>query len=249
MMKKQVALVTGVSHTNGIGAAVCRELAGAGINIFFTHWEASSGWPEIFQEELQVFGIQCGHISADLSKSTVHTTILDAIEPQLGPPSILVNNAAYSTRDGYSCLTAEKLDQHYAVNIRATLLLSAEFARRFKKARATRGSIINLTSGQAQGPMVGELAYGATKGAISAFTLSLSAELAPLGITVNAVNPGPTDTGWMSERVKQELSPNFLMGRVGLPQDAARLIGFLASTKAEWITGQVINSEGGFLRK
>src|SRR5690625_2198756 len=100
MMKKQVALVTGVSHTNGIGAAVCRELARAVINIFFTQWEASSGWPEIFQEVLQVLGIQCGHMSADLSKSTVHTTILDAIEPHLGPPSILVNNPAYSTRDG-----------------------------------------------------------------------------------------------------------------------------------------------------
>src|SRR5699024_1239004 len=120
-----------------------------------------------------------------------------------------------------------------AVNIRATLLLSAEFARRFKKARATRGSIINLTSGQAQGPMVGELAYGATKGGISAFTVSLSAELAPLGFTVDAVNTGPTDTWWKSERLKNELSPKFLIGRVRLPQDAARLIGFLASTKAE----------------
>src|SRR5699024_9593400 len=143
-------------------------------NIFFTHWEAFSGWPEIFQTELQTFGIQCGHISADLSKSTVHTTILDAIEPQLGHLSILVNNAAYSTRDGYSCLTAEQLDRHYAVSIRATLLLSAEFARRFKKTRATRGSIINLTSGQAQGQMVGELSYGAKKGAITALSLSLS---------------------------------------------------------------------------
>src|SRR5690625_4258871 len=99
MLEKQVALVTGVSHANGIGAAVCRELAGAGVNIFFTHWEAPNDWPESFQQELQVFGIQCGHISADLSKSTVHTTILDAIEPQLGSPSILVNNAAYSTRE------------------------------------------------------------------------------------------------------------------------------------------------------
>src|SRR5699024_11979749 len=107
-------------------------------------------------------------------KAKGHRTILDAMERQLGHLSTLVNNAAYSTRDGYLCLTAEELDQHYAVNIRATLLLSAEFARRFKKARATRGSIINLTSGQAQGPMVGELAYGATKGAISAFTVSLS---------------------------------------------------------------------------
>ena len=96
--------------------------------------------------------------------------------------------------------------------------------------------------------MTGELAYAATKGAISAFTLSLSAELAPLGITVNAVNPGPTDTGWMNEEIKQELLPKFPSGRIGIPEDAARLVAFLASEEAEWITGQVLNSEGGFLR-
>jgi 3-oxoacyl-[acyl-carrier protein] reductase len=96
--------------------------------------------------------------------------------------------------------------------------------------------------------MVNELAYGASKGAISAFTLSLSAEVAPLGITVNAVNPGPTDTGWMTEEIWANLQPKFRSGRMGLPTDAARLIAFLASDDAEWITGQVINSEGGFLR-
>lgn len=96
--------------------------------------------------------------------------------------------------------------------------------------------------------MPGELAYVATKGAISAFTLSLSAEIAPLGITMNAVNPGPTDTGWMTEEIKQQLLPKFLLGRVGVPEDAARLVAFLASDEAEWITGQVIHSEGGFFR-
>lgn len=185
----------------------------------------------------------------DLSLSKAHLELLDAVLKHLGEPSILINNAAYSTRDGYLKLNAEDLDNHYAVNMRTTFLLCVEFARRFRKADKRGGRIINLTSGQAQGPLIGELAYGATKGAISAFTLSLSAELAPHGITVNAVNPGPTDTGWMTENIKQELSTSFLMGRIGLPQDAARLIGFLASAKAEWITGQVINSEGGFLRK
>lgn len=248
VIEQQVAIITGVSHANGIGAAVCRELAEAGNNIFFSHWEASDDWPETFQQEIQAFGVQCGKIAVDLSKSTAHKVLMDAVNTEFGEPSILVNNAAYSTRDGYLELTAEELDQHYAVNMRATFLLSVEFARRFKLAGKTQGSIVNLISGQAQGPMIEELAYGATKGAISAFTLTLSAELAPIGITVNAVNPGPTDTGWMSEKVKQTLSPNFLMGRIGLPIDAARLIAFLVSDRAGWITGQVINSEGGFLR-
>jgi len=94
--------------------------------------------------------------------------------------------------------------------------------------------------------MPGKLAYVATKGALDAFTVTLAAEVASRGITVNAVDPGPTDTGWMSEEVKQTLLPRFPMGRVGQPEDAARLIAFLASKDAGWITGQIIRSTGGF---
>jgi len=93
-----------------------------------------------------------------------------------------------------------------------------------------------------------ELAYGATMGAVSAFTLSLSAELASAGITVNAVNSGPTDTGWMTDEIKKHLEPKVLSGRMGMPEDAARLITFLVTEEDCWITDQVINSEGRFLR-
>jgi 3-oxoacyl-[acyl-carrier protein] reductase len=96
--------------------------------------------------------------------------------------------------------------------------------------------------------MPGELVYAATKGAIEAFTVALAAEVGGKGITVNAVNPGPTDTGWMTGDLKRELSARFPTGRVGEPEDPARLVAFLASEEAAWITGQVIHSEGGFLR-
>lgn len=92
--------------------------------------------------------------------------------------------------------------------------------------------------------MAGELAYATTKGAIDALTSTLSA----LGITVNAINPGPTNTGWMTEEIKCGLTPMFPFGRIGEPKDAARLIKFLVSEEAGWITGQVIHSEGGFKR-
>jgi 3-oxoacyl-[acyl-carrier protein] reductase len=107
------------------------------------------------------------------------------------------------------------------------------------------GRIINLTSGQGIGPMPGELAYVATKGAVEAFTVSLSAEVAGLGITANAVDPGATDTGWMTPDLKAALASHAPQGRVGLPEDAARLVRFLASEEAGWITGQVIHSRGG----
>jgi len=130
--------------------------------------------------------------------------------------------------------------------MRATMLLAAEFARRFTGDDG--GRIINLTSGQGLGPMPDELAYGATKGAIEAFTRSLAAAVMAKGITVNAVNPGPTDTGWISSDLRGVLLPRFPTGRIGEPDDAARLIAWLASPEARWVTGQIISSEGGFLR-
>ena len=189
-------------------------------------------------------GIRCENMEIDLSIPSAPGHILDEVQTSLGNPSILVNNAGYSTKDGYERLDAQVLDAHYAVNVRGTLLLSVEFARRF--AGNSGGRIINLVSGQSLGPMPGELAYVATKGAIEAFTVSLSAELASRGITVNAVDPGPTDTGWMTEEIKRELLPHFPQGRIGQPEDVARLIVFLASDAAVWITGQVLHSSGGF---
>jgi 3-oxoacyl-[acyl-carrier protein] reductase len=243
-----VAVVTGVSHGKGIGAAICKKLAIEGADIFFTHLNADRDWITNFQASIEEHKVKCANVEIDLSESSTPAKLLDLVNLKLGSPTILVNNAAHSTRDGYMNLDAKILDDHYAVNMRATFLLSVEFARRIRHSQTAMGRIINLTSGQALGPMAGELAYAATKGAISAFTLSLSAELAPLGITVNAVNPGPTDTGWMNEEIKQELLPKFPFGRIGIPEDAARLVAFLASEEAQWITGQIFNSEGGFLR-
>ena len=93
--------------------------------------------------------------------------------------------------------------------------------------------------------MPGELAYIATKGAVDAFSLSRSAELAPLRITVNAVDPGGTGTGWMGEDLRRELLTRSTQGRLGQPAGAARLVAFLAGGAAAWITGQLIRSRGG----
>ncbi len=248
----RVAVVTGASRRQGIGAAICRALAANGADIFFTHWRPFDGTmpcgidadgPVALERELQAMGIRCASLEVDLSSTEAPIRVLDEAENRLGTPSILINNAAYSARDDYTTLTAASLDAHYAVNVRGTLLLSVEFARRFSG--SSGGRIINLTSGQSLGPMPGELAYVATKGAIDAFTISLAAEVAGRGITVNAVDPGPTDSGWMSEQTRQYLLEHAPMKRLGQPEDAARLIAFLASDAAQWITGQIIHSNGG----
>jgi 3-oxoacyl-[acyl-carrier protein] reductase len=248
MPANAIAIVTGVSHEAGIGAAICRRLAQESTSIFFTYWKASTNWKNDFETELQQIGARCNSLEIDLADENAASIILDQVELKLGMPNILVNNAAHSTRDGYRLLDGQTLDLHYQVNVRTPCLLSVEFAKRLEQSTCSNGRIIHLISGQALGPMPDELAYVATKGALSAFTLTLSAEVAPLGITVNAVNPGPTDTGWMTDELRAQMESKFPLGRVGQPEDAARLIAFLASEEASWITGQVIHSEGGFLR-
>ena len=247
----RVAIVTGASRRQGIGAAICRALASHGADIAFTHWQAydrqhgngpDTDGPATLERELQALGVRTCGLEIDLSQPDAHLHVLDATAARIGPPTILVNNAAHSTNDGYERLDAATLDAHYAVNLRATALLSVEFARRYPGGPG--GRIINLSSGQSVGPMPTELAYAATKGAIEAFTRSLAAGVAPKGITVNAVDPGATDTGWMADDFKAAILAGMAFGRLGQPEDPARLITFLASDAAQWITGQVIHSRG-----
>ncbi|MFS0783097.1 SDR family oxidoreductase [Bacillus sp. 1P06AnD] len=250
----KVALVTGVSRENGIGAAVCRALAQKGVSLFFTHlygYDAKTGyshieenWPEDFKRELSRYGIRAESMELDLSERDSIPRLLEHAESRFGKLDILVNNATHCEEVGYQQMTADILLKHCEVNIVGTCLLSVEFAKRAGKGK--EGRIINLVSGQDKSPQPGNLAYITTKGAISAFTKSLAVELAAEKITVNAVDPGPTDTGWMDEATKQFLRPKFPTGAIGSPEDAARLISFLASEEAGWVTGQIIHSDGGF---
>jgi 3-oxoacyl-[acyl-carrier protein] reductase len=247
------ALITGASRRNGIGAAACRALARQGTNILFTTWQAydreqphgaDENGPVALEKALLGMGVQARRLEIDLAHPDSAAKVLDFAQEWLGLPDILVNNAACSTSDGFERLDAATLDAHYAVNVRATVLLSVELARRAKALGRFSGHIISMSSGQAWGPMPSELAYVATKGAIEAFTLSLAAELAALGITVNAVDPGPTDTGWMTEQMRNDGATSSGLPKFNQPDDAARVIVFLASDAARHLTGQVIHARG-----
>ncbi|MFM9105680.1 MAG: SDR family oxidoreductase [Chloroflexota bacterium] len=252
----RAALVTGASRLAGIGAATCRALAARGADVAFTHWrpyDAAFPWaggseePALLEAELRRLGVRAAAIEADLSDPEAPARVLAAAAARIGPLAILVNNAAHSTADGWEALDAATLDAHFAVNLRAAALLATGFARQFTGGRG--GRIVSMTSGQGQGPMPGELAYAASKGALEALTVSLSPALMERGITVNAVNPGPTDTGWISPEFAADLLPKFPAGRLGRPEDAARVVAWLCGDDAEWVTGQIINAEGGFLRQ
>lgn len=254
-MNQKIAIVTGVSRLKGIGRAICCELAKKEFDIFFTYWteydnqmpwKVNKDEPNLIQQEIRNLGVRCEKIELDLSNENAIEILYQEVSEKLGSPLILVNNATYSTQTTVDSLTAEELDNHYNINLKATTLLTIEFIKQFDYNKS--GRIINLSSGQSLGQMPNEIAYAITKGAIETLTYTLSQEIASKGITINAVNPGPNDTGWMDDKMKKELLDHFPMNRIGKPTDTAKLIGFLASEDSEWVTGQIINSEGGFKR-
>lgn len=253
--ERRIAIVTGASRPNGIGAAICRELAREDYNIFFTHFsqydyktgydDAEANWGKVFENELRDQGVSVESMELDLSKSDAPDQLLERVSKMPGRLSILVNNATHCVEMSHEELTAAVLDDHYAVNVRGTCLLSVAFAKPLKK-NDLGGRIINFVSGQDKSPQPGNLPYITSKGAISAFTTSFATEVASNQITVNAIDPGPTNSGSMDGATQAFLKPKFPTGRIGMPEDAARLVNFLASDAANWITGQIIHSDGGF---
>ena len=241
------ALVTGVSRRAGIGYAITRRLLDAGVSVFIqgltAHdelqpWKAEPGGTEGVARELGV-----PFMEADFADPAAPAAVVQAAHNALGPISILVANHARSGHGRLGDLTADEIDAFLHENVRASLLLVKELEAQF---RGDSGRVILMTSGQHLAPMAGEVAYAVSKGALQQATATLAEELAPRGITVNCVNPGPTDTGWgISE---QDPSGPMPFGRWGEPDDAARLIAWLCSDDARWISGQTINSEGGFRR-
>ena len=249
----KVAVVTGVSRTKGIGAAISRELARQGANLFMAGWpefDSEESWrPDELEQplvvsELRELGVEVEWIALDLSLHEAPQKLWDAVQARFNVAHILINNACFWAADSIETLDAGALDSNYAVNTRAPILLSLEFVRRFAGKGACR--VISMTSGQMLGSMRGNLGYAVTKAGLDAFTITFAAEVGHLGITVNAVDPGPTDSGSMTPDLQQKLLTRFALGRLGQPEDAARLIAFLAGPDGGWITGQILRSRGGF---
>jgi 3-oxoacyl-[acyl-carrier protein] reductase len=248
----RVALVTGCSRKRGIGFATAQHLAEMGADLFlhaFTSYDASQPWGadpggiQSIVDELRLLGRRVEHLEVDFLNPEAPLQVVRAAVQIFRHVDILVVNHAYSTNGWLEELTAEHIDMHLLVNVRASLLLVKAFA--IQHDGRPGGRVVLLTSGQHLGPMPGELAYIASKGALHQLTQSLSAHLVRRGITVNTVNPGATDTGWAPPELYEEVLKANPQGRWGQPEDAARLIAWLVTDEARWITGQVINSNGG----
>jgi len=242
------ALVTGVSRRAGIGFAIVRRLQESGASVFVQGWtphDAGQAWgaePGGTGGVARELGVE--FVEADFAESNAPARVVAAARAALGGPlDILVVNHARSGAGRLHELTAEQLDAFLHENVRASLLLVREFAEQHE---GDGGRVVLMTSGIHREPMTGEVAYAVSKGALLVATPTLAAELADRGITVNCVNPGPTDTGWGLA----EIDPAGRMpaGRWGEPDDAARLVAWLCGDDARRLTGQVLDSEGGFRR-
>ncbi len=203
-------------------------------------WGPETGATSAITDTLTQHGIATAAVEADLADPDAPARIFDEVERDLGSVTALVMCHCESVDSGLLDTTVESFDRHFAVNARATWLLIREFGRRFTATPGT-GRIIALTSDHT----VNNLPYGASKGALDRITLAAAHELAHLGITANVINPGPVDTGWMTDEVRAQVLHQTPLHRLGTPQDTAHLVDFLCSPEGQWINGQLLMSNGG----
>jgi 3-oxoacyl-[acyl-carrier protein] reductase len=259
-----VAIVTGANH--GIGAAVAAALAARGVRVLASYLRLppadDPGTPARYDQQraadagdvaaaIRDAGGTVVAAEADLADPATPQVLFDLAEREFGPVDILVNNAsgwladtfkpAAADRFGRTLqpVTAQTFDRQFAVDARAAALLIAEFARRHVARDGDWGRIVSLTSGQGSG-FPEEVSYGAAKAALVDYTLSAAQELAPFGITANALEPPVTDTGWVTDEVRAAVEASPTLVHVASPDEVAEVVAFVVSDAGRLLTGNVL---------
>jgi 3-oxoacyl-[acyl-carrier protein] reductase len=244
----KTAVITGVGRRRGIGAGLATGLATGGWDLVLSYWQpyderlglgGAPDDPQTLAAELAATGVRVELVPLDLSDPAGPDELLAEAGRRLGPLDALVLSHCESVDSSILTTSVESFDRHYAVNVRASWLLIAAFARQLP---AGGGSVVALTSDHT----ADNLPYGATKGALDRVVLAAAHELGDRGLRANVINPGPIDTGWITPELRERLVAMQPTGRLGTPGDIADTVRFLLSEQGRWLTGQLLYCNGGF---
>jgi 3-oxoacyl-[acyl-carrier protein] reductase len=238
-----IALVTGASR--GIGRAIALQLAADGFAVV-VNYASNSAKADAVVSEIEAAGGSALAVQADVSDPDAVASMFRSVAEEIGPVSVLVNNAGI-TDDGLVLrMTSEQWDNVVNTNLRSVFLCTKEALRPMLRAKS--GRVINISSISGISGNAGQGNYAAAKAGIIGFTKSIAKEVGSRGITVNAVAPGfiQTDmTEALGETVTEAVSEHVALGRLGMPGEVASAVGYLASDGATYITGQTIVVDGG----
>jgi 3-oxoacyl-[acyl-carrier protein] reductase len=245
-LKGKVAVVTGASK--GIGAGIAKRFGAAGASVVVNYSTSREGADRVVAEVTKAGGKAIA-VKADVSKAADVKKLFEETKRAYGKLDVLVNNAGVFRFAPLEEVTEDEFHREFNINVLGTLLGAREAAKAFGD---KGGSIINLSSVVSESPPPGSAVYAATKGAVDTITVALAGELGARKIRVNAIAPGGVDTegaralGVIGSPFETEIVSRTPLGRLGQPDDIAKVAVFLASDASSWLTGERISTAGGF---